>query len=180
MNKSLTLYIASSMDGYIAGQEGELDWLDQVPPDPDGDYGYSDLMNDTDSILMGSKTYEKVISMGLEWPYPNHTTYVLSSRSALHVASPKTLIWNHSLMDLWKQVQEKHAKNCWLVGGGALIKSCLDENLLDKMILTQIPVLLGKGIPLFPESNSTSNWKLTEAKAFKTGLVNLTYIKSPR
>jgi dihydrofolate reductase len=171
------LYIATSIDGFIARPDGNLDWLTSTPMPELGDYGYAALLESTDTIIMGRKTYDELIGFGGEWPYIGFNTYVVSNDPAFKIQSPDTFVINGNLKELISGVKAQNGKNIWLVGGGQLIAAFLNEKLLDKMIITFIPKTLGKGIPLFTGSAFESDWKLTETQAFNTGVVNLTYTK---
>ena len=171
----VVLYIASSIDGYIAGPKGELDWLNAIEAPKKGDYGYSELLNRTDTIIMGRKTYDMIIGFGIDWPYPNHKSYVITTDTNYVASSPKTEVIDTDINELVSQLKLNNKKDIWLMGGGQLIVHFLKESLLDEMILTSVPVMLGKGIPLFPSNEKSSNWSLSKSEVFDTGLVNNTY-----
>lgn len=172
----LKLYIASSIDNYIAMPNGNIDWLTSLPAPKNGDYGYGELLNSIESTIMGRHTYEEILGFGVEWPYPNFQTYVVTSNQELSITTPKTqIIDSNELVALIQQLKQNNKKDIWLIGGGQLIVFCLEHQLIDQMILTKVPIILGKGIPLFPPQPTKSNWELTKTEAFDTGLVNLTY-----
>lgn len=171
----VVLYIASSIDGYIAGPKGELDWLNTIEAPKEGDYGYSDLLNRTDTIIMGRKSYDMIIGFGIEWPYPAHKTFVITTDKQLTASSPNTEIVSSNVQEFITELKAKNKKDIWLMGGGKLIAYFLANNLLDEMILTSVPLLLGKGIQLFPTNAKGSKWNLLKSEVFDTGLVNTTY-----
>lgn len=175
--KNCKLYIACSIDGFIAREDGSLDWLDAIPNPDQLDYGYQSFYNSIDTIVMGRKTYEEVLGFGVDWPYPDSKTYVLSSKS-IEIKTENTYLINEPLEYKIKKWKNNKGKDIWVVGGGELISSMLDLGLIDEMLLTITPVILGSGIPLFPNNPKETKFELVKTEAFDTGFVNLTYEKS--
>lgn len=171
------LYVATSLDGYIARKDGNLDWLNGHSNPEGSDYGYDDLLAGTGTILMGRNTYEAILGFGISWPYPDHDTVVATRQSAYPVSTPRTSVTPDAVA-LTRDLREKSAKDVWLVGGGNLVRSLIAEGLVDRLVLTLIPVVLGSGIPLFPEGTSESGWELVRTEAFAGGAVSLTYTKA--
>lgn len=172
------LYIAISLDGFIARPDGSLDWLTSFPPsETGGDYGYSELLNSIGTTIMGRKTYDEIIGFGVDWPYPNLNSFVVTTNKDLKIQSPSTYTLTENLTDFVGDLKTKTEKDIWLIGGGQLITTFINEGLLDRMIITVIPKIIGEGLPLFAHKPKESNWKLIEAKSFDTGVVNLTYDK---
>jgi len=152
------VYVATSLDGFIATSEGGLDWLDEIPNPGKSDFGYAEFMSGIDAIVMGRKTFEKVLTFGF-WPY-DIPVYVLS-RSKVNI--PKELddkveIITGNPKKVVDQLNKLGHQNLY-IDGGLAIQSFLEEDLIDKMIITRVPVLLGEGIPLFG--------KLTQRLYFK-------------
>ncbi|WP_422360993.1 dihydrofolate reductase family protein [Reichenbachiella sp.] len=172
--KKCKLYIASSIDGYIAREDGSLDWLDAVPNPDKLDYGYYAFYESVDTLIMGRKTYEEVLGFGVDWPYPDAKTYIVSSRE-VEIKTKNTYLINNPLEDKVKEWKRENGKDIWVVGGGVLISSMLDLGLIDEMLLTITPVILGSGIPLFPNNPKETKLELVKTEAFDTGFVNLTY-----
>jgi dihydrofolate reductase len=142
------VYIATSLDGFIATSDGGLDWLDDIPNPEKSDFDYADFMSGIDAIVMGRKTFEKVLTFDF-WPY-NKPVYVLS-RSTVDVPKElenkvKTVTENPK--ELVNQLKELGHQNLY-IDGGITIQGFLEEDLIDEMILARVPVLLGNGIPLF-------------------------------
>ncbi|MFW9889097.1 MAG: dihydrofolate reductase family protein [Candidatus Thorarchaeota archaeon] len=142
------VYIATSLDGFIATSDGGLDWLDEIPNPEKSDFGYADFMNGIDAIVMGRRTFEKVLTFD-SWPY-DKPVYVLS-RSKIKVPKgledkAKTITGN--LKELVDQLKELGHQDLY-IDGGITIQGFLEEDLIDEMIVTRVPVLLGNGIPLF-------------------------------
>ncbi len=172
------LYIATSLDGFIARPDGNLDWLTSTPPPESGDYGYLELLENTEIIIMGRKTYDEIIGFGIDWPYSGYKTYVVTKNTSLTIKSPDTYILTENLKGFLNELKSKAKKDIWLVGGGQLITTFINEDLLDKMIITIIPKIIGEGLQLFAGNSKETNWRLIETKSYNTSVVNLTYEKS--
>jgi len=173
------LYIATSLDGFIARPDGNLDWLTSIPQPMTGDdYGYTDLLNSIGTTIMGRKTYDEIIDFGIDWPYIGLNSFVITTNKELKIQSPDTNILSEDLKSFVNDLKQKTEKDIWLIGGGQIITRFINEDLLDKMIITVIPKIIGEGIPLFARKPKETNWKLTETKSFETGVVNLTYEKT--
>ncbi len=166
------VYIATSLDGFIATSDGGLDWLDEIPNPEGSDFGYAEFMSGVDAIVMGRKTFEKVLTFG-SWPY-DKPVFVLSKGI---VDIPKELVGrvktiSGSPKELVNQLGELGHRNLY-IDGGITIQGFLEDDLIDEMIVTRIPVLLGKGVPLFG--------KLTKRMYFsheRTELLNDMLVKS--
>jgi dihydrofolate reductase len=171
----VTLYIAASLDGKIARTDGGLDWLTQWPNPNQIDHGYEAFLRTIGTTLMGKKTYLEILGFGVDWPYTGMDSYVVTTDPTFQASTPNTQVVTSNLAGLVQSLKRTSDKDIWLVGGGQLIASFLGLNLLDRMILTVVPITLGKGIPLFPDQQQTALWKLTGVEPFETGLVNLTY-----
>jgi len=172
------LYIATSLDGFIARPDGNIDWLTSIPSPKTGDYGYAELLKNIGTTIMGRKTYNEIIGFGVDWPYIGLDSYVVTSDKEFKIQSPKTYLLTGSIKDFVAKIKSKTNKDIWLIGGGQLITTFINEALLDKMILTIIPKIIGEEIPLFADKPKESNWNLLEVKSFDTGVVNLTYEKT--
>lgn len=173
------LYIATSLDGFIARPDGNLEWLTSIPkPQTGDDYGYTDLLNSIGTTIMGRKTYDEIIGFGVDWPYVGLDSFVVTTNKELKIQSPDTYTLTENLKDFVTDLKKKTEKDIWLIGGGQLVTTFINEGLLDKMIITLIPKIIGEGLPLFADKPKETNWKLTEAKSFDTGVVNLTYEKA--
>ena len=143
------VYIATSLDGYIADKGGGLDWLNCVPDPHDGDTSFVDFMDSIDALVMGRNTFETVCSFDIPWPY-NKPVYVLSTtlKSIPEKVQGKAELISGSLSDVVAALKEKGHERLY-VDGGKVVQSFLAEDMIDEMIITRIPVVLGDGIPLF-------------------------------
>lgn len=164
----LILFIACSLDGYIASTSGEVDWLFS-----DQDYGYDEFYATCDRLLIGRKTYEQLLTFGA-YPYSGKQGYVFS-RSAESDRDENVVFVSEDLVSFVKDLKSQEGKHIWLVGGAAIAKTCLENNLVDKFILSIHPIVLGNGIPLFMPPLPTLSLLLEHCQTFATGLVQLTY-----
>ncbi len=146
MVREVILYIAMSLDGFIAGNEDDLSFLDgyddyQVPQK-----AYQDLMNEIDTIIMGRKTYTWLLNHMDSWPYPDKSTYVISRT---RYENQDSIFFVNDSISVIRTLQSRQGKHIWLVGGAEIIDLLMKENLIDQYIITLIPKILGSGIPLF-------------------------------
>jgi dihydrofolate reductase len=172
----IKLYIATSIDGFIARKDGSLDWLEDFPNPDKLDYGYLDFLENIDTIVMGRNTYEAILSFGMDWPYADSKSYVISSKEDFKIETENTYLINTLTKELINQIRTESKKNIWIVGGGKLISSFLNHRAIDELILTIIPTILGDGIPLFPNKPLETQFTLKETQTYKTGVVSLNYL----
>ena len=173
MNRKVILYIAMSLDGFIAKPDGDIGFLDQVELEGE-DYGYSEFINTVDTVILGRKTYDKILSMGVEFPYGDRQVFVITRNP--RPDSGKTIFFSGNLADLVLSLKSQFGKNIYCDGGGETISQLLQENLIDEMTISVIPVLLGDGIRLFGQGFPEQKLQLVSSKSFEKGLVQLNYI----
>ena len=174
MNKVI-LYIATSKDGFIADKNGEVDWLPHPKNDHDLEVvGYNKLMQRIDTILMGSRSFKQIIGFG-KWGWTNQHTYVFSTQ-ALEVPLACISVTNDSPSQLIKKIRERGSyKDIWLLGGASLAKSFAEVGLIDELILTIVPNILGEGIPLDVSFNS---FYLASEKPLMDDMIQQTYLRN--
>jgi dihydrofolate reductase len=172
------LYIACSIDGFIAKADGNLEWLNSIPNPDNIDHGYSDFLKGISIIIMGRRTYSEVLGFGIDWPYSDRITYVVTNNDSFKIETPETYILKGNIVETVNKFKLKSRKDIWLVGGGQLVTFFLNNNLIDKMIISFIPTILGQGIPLFPDKPKETMWNLINNIAYSTGIVTLTYEKN--
>ena len=169
MSRRVLLFIATSLDGYIAGPGGSLDWLFT-----DEDYGYDAFIEGVDTLAMGRHTFETVMNFG-EWPYPGLDTWVFS-RMQNPPLDPRVRYTSAAPADWLDSVSREPGKNIWIVGGGELIRSFLDARLVDEVTVSVHPLVLGSGTPLFPPGSKRHKLRLLEQRRYDSGLAQLTYV----
>lgn len=168
----IRVFIASSLDGFIAGPGDDLSWLPD--PDPAEDYGYARHMDQTAAILMGRNTYDVVAGFEGPWPYGDTPLYVVTSRP-LEPAAPTVKAVSGEPLDLIAAVQADIGDGGIYLDGGRLIRSMLDAGLVDELTVTVVPVILGAGSPLFAGAVRRHDLDLVESTAYDNGLVQLRY-----
>jgi dihydrofolate reductase len=169
----VSVFIGLSLDGYIAREDGGLDFLDLFS-DPGEDYGFKDFMESIDCLLMGRNTYEKVCSFPT-WPY-DKPVYVYSRGNITipEILSDNVFQINETPSEIVNKFNKMGFSRIYL-DGGITISNFLKENLVDDINLTRLPYLLGKGIPLFREWIGESKLKLVSNKEYPSGLIQSVY-----
>ena len=169
------LYIASSLDSYIASDDGGIDWLFS-----DADYGYAKFYDSIDTILVGRKTYDQSLTFD-EYPYKGKKVYVFTRRTEEKKNDNDThdveFIDEDIPLFARHLIQQSSAKkkDIWLLGGGEIVSILLNAGLIDEIILSIHPIILGKGIPLFNNIKKQMKLQLQEFIPFESGLVQLCY-----
>ncbi len=173
MTVKISVYIATSLDGFIARKNGDIDWL---PPGSEGneDYGYAEFMSTIDHIIMGRNSFEKVFTFG-EWPY-NKKVIVLTSRDLTlpPELANKVEPLHLSPRELVQEMDIRGAKGIYL-DGGVTIQRFLHEGLVDEMTITTIPILIGEGLPLFGLLDKDIKLELIKSQSFKNSFVQNQY-----
>lgn len=158
----VVLYIAMSLDGKIARSNDQLDWLFAV--EGDGDNGYAEFFKTVGAVIMGRKTYEEVLTLEQgEYPYKNIPNYILTrqpDREAEHVT-----FTDEPIEELIHRLKGEVDQDIWLIGGGEVIKAAMEHDLIDRYEIAIAPVVLGEGIPLFPEGTKETKFRLTSQHA---------------
>lgn len=169
------VFIAKSLDGFIAGKKNELDWLEVVPNPKHNDLGFDALMNEIDAIVMGKTTFETVLGFGGEWPYEKHLFVLSTSLKKV----PEKLKENVTLLSGTVQeiITTIHAKGFYslYIDGGKTVQNFLKEDLIDELRMTTIPVLLGEGIPLFDALPKLVEFSHVKTEVFLGQLVQSHY-----
>ena len=173
----LSVFIASSLDGYIARENGDIDWLMKFNTKiPDGeDCGYSEFMKSIDILVLGRNTFNKVLEFG-EWSYKDKKVIVMT-RS--HVIIPENIqncvsIFSDSPVELVKMLKNSKIKGIY-IDGGLIIQSFIQENLIDDITITMIPILIGGGKSLFGSIKDDIQLSLIDVKQYDFGAVQLKY-----
>lgn len=171
--RKVIVYIAVSLDGYIAQEDGNIDWLSMVEV-PGEDYGYATFYETIDTVVMGRKTYEKVLSFGIPYPHSQKQNYIIS-KTLSGSTNQSIVFFNGDVKTLVTDLKQQDGKNIFIDGGAQLVQSLLKEKLIDNIIISTIPVLLGCGIRLFNGELPFQNLQLLSTKTFDSGLVQVHY-----
>lgn len=167
--RRLRYNVAMSLDGYIAGPNGEYDW---IMMDPTIDFGA--LFREFDQFLMGRKTFEGLRAQGPDNPTRGMNVVVVS-RTLDPAAVPEVTVISGGVAEAVAALKSRPGKDIWLFGGGALFRSLLDAHLVDTVEVAVMPVLLGRGIPLLPPGETSHKLHLTASRSLPSGIVMLTY-----
>lgn len=170
--RKLILYIAASLDGYIATTEDGLDFLSLVEQEGQ-DYGYGAFIQTVDTVIVGRRTYDKVISMGFDFPHADKETYILTRTPKPSIGSVS--FYTGDIKELVTQLKQASGKNIFCDGGAQVVTLLLNEQLIDEVILSVVPVILGNGIRLFQEGLPEQRLQLHSTRSFEKGLVQLHY-----
>ena len=165
--------LAASADGYIARLDGNLDWLTKRTA-PKGFYGMPQFMRSVDDKLLGRKTFDLSVELGAHFS-AGDPHYVFSRQPAPAFVPPGVEFVSQSIGGFAKRLRKQAGKNIWMMGGGELIASFLDEDLIDEFIITVVPVYIGEGIPLIAPRPRHVPLKLLSAKSFPDGVVQVHY-----
>lgn len=170
-----SVFIAVSLDGFIARKDGGLDWL-QVVERPGEDYGYRDFAGSIDAMVMGRKTYD--VALGFpDWPYAGKRCIVLTHRESL--AQHGEEFWHGPPAEIAARLAQQAVRRVY-VDGGEVIRQFLAARLIDDLTISIIPVVLGAGIPLFAADGIEQPLTLLETRSFASGLVQLRYRAASR
>jgi len=172
-----SIFIATSLDGYIADKNGGIDYLHSIP-NPDGDdMGYSNFIAGIDAIVMGRTTFETVCSFDIDWPY-TIPVFVLSN-TLTEIPEPykgKAYLARGPLTEVLASIHEQGFHNLY-IDGGKTIQSFLQEDLIDEMIITTIPTLLGGGFPLFGDLINPLQFKCAETNLLLKAVVQSRFVR---
>lgn len=172
--RTLTIYIATSLDGFIAKPNDDLSFLKLVEKEGE-DYGYAEFTATIDTIILGRKTYDWVLKEIGSSHYDNgdRNVYVITRTEKPNVG--KTTFYTGDLTELVQQLKSQNGKNIYCDGGAEIINELLKKDLIDEMIISVIPVLLGSGTRLFKDGRPEQQLELVNAKTFETGLLQMYY-----
>lgn len=170
----IKLYIATSLDGFIARENGSIDWLTKYENNPETDYGYSEFYASIGKVLMGRKTYEQALEFG-EWPYREKKSYVFTRQKEPTRRENNVEFVSEDIGEFVRQLKRNTEEDIWLVGGSQIIKVFFEENLVQDLILFVVPIILGSGIPLFDHIGKEIGFRTGRVERYENGLVKLEY-----
>lgn len=171
MSRQLNLYIAMSLDGYIATNDDNIDFLSMVDT-PGEDYGYNDFIHQVDTVIWGRKTFDKVLTFGHEIPHADKKLYVISREKT---GTHDHAIYHNDVVSLVKELKQEEGKNIYCDGGGEIVFELLKHKLFDHICVSVIPHLLGNGKRLFKDDRPEQSLTFKKSTAFPSGLVQLWY-----
>jgi dihydrofolate reductase len=172
MSRKVVLYIATSLDGYIAGPGDDLSFL-SLADKAGEDYGYGDFIQTIDTVIVGRRTYDKVLSMGVPFPHTDKRCYIITRTPRPDEGS--LVFYTGDLKELVLRLKEEEGKDIFVDGGAQVVQALLREGLIDELTISVIPVCLGNGIRLFSEGLPQQALRLQGSTSFDTGLVQLRY-----
>ena len=170
--RKLSVFVAASMDGFIAGPNGDMSFLSKVHKEGE-DYGYQHFIQTVDTVIMGRKTYDWVMQQVDEFPHKDKETYIITQNP--RAQEEKVRFYNGYITNLVNDLKLKPGKNIFCDGGAEVINMLLAHNLIDDFIISVIPVLVGEGTRLFQNPQNKHQMILLNAHRYSTGLVQLHY-----
>lgn len=178
MEKKNKVFIATSIDGYIADEKGQIDWLHSIPNPENIDMGYSAFMNEIDALVMGRSTFDIVCGFEIDWPYEK-PVFVLSNSmiSIPKEYEDKAILVKGALNEILDTIHSK-GYNQLYIDGGKTIQSFLREDLIDEMVITVIPYILGGGIPLFGDLSNKLAFECVETKHYLHEVAQNHYVRN--
>lgn len=173
--RKTVLFIAVSLDGYIAGPKGELDWLSLAEGDK---YGYAAFERSVDTTIMAGRTYRDVLGFGMP-VYPDKTNYVLTKKKYPN-APDNFIFFSGKVTELVKKLKRRKGKDIFIVGGRAINFPLIETNMIDEYRIFTLPILLGGGVPLFPPMKERLQLDLVKIKKYPSGMVECRYIRNAK
>ena len=173
--RKISLFIAMSLDGYIADSTGSLDWLQGQGDGEDIDT-YSEFIRDVDTILMGWNTYHQIVTelSPDEWIYRDFISYVITHNE--RTSSEKIRFVNRDSVDLLKSLKKENGRNIWICGGANLVRQLVNQDFIDCYHITVVPTLLGSGVRLFENAKQEIKLKLLNIRSYN-GMTELNYVR---
>jgi dihydrofolate reductase len=172
MHRKVILYIATSLDGYIAKPNDDLSFLSIVEHEGE-DYGYSEFIGSVDTVILGRKTYDWVMSQVSEFPHADKKAYVITRTPRPDIGN--TNFYSGDLKSLVLKLKSENGKNIFIDGGAEIVNLLLKDDLIDELIISIIPILVGSGTKLFNDDRPEIKLQLISTKQYEKGLVQLYY-----
>lgn len=169
----IIVYIATSLDGFIARADDDLSWLDPFNTGGE-DYGFADFMKNVGTAVMGARTWEQSRAHP-ERLLPGIKTYILTTRSLPSAPGIGAELWHGPLTELLKKIRQESKRDVYIVGGGKVISRFLDEGLIDEIRQFIVPVILKEGIPLYTGLTHEVSLQLVKAIPYRSGIVEMQY-----
>lgn len=172
--RKIVIYIAMSLDGYIAEKNGSVNWLGGDGSDVHNPGSYPEFVETVDTVILGFNTYNQIITELSPdvWPYHGKKTYVLTHRECKEC--PEITFANKSVVDLLTELKKETKKDIWICGGASIVNQVLQAQMADEITISVMPILLGEGIKLFEEKELSQKLKLVSTRSYN-GIVDVTY-----
>lgn len=175
MEKKNTVFIATSLDGFIADKNGGIDWLNTIPNPDNVDMGFVSLFHRLDAIVMGRTTFEKVLSFNVPWPYPCPVIVLSSSLKEIPEGYEDKIILTQGTVDEILDFAHSRGYGRLYIDGGRTIQSFLKADRIDELIISKIPIVLGGGFPLYGALDSSLEFEHVKTEVFLDHIVQSTY-----
>ena len=172
--RKVILYIASSLDGYIAKPNDDLSFLSIVEKEGE-DYGYSEFIKTVDTVIMGRRTYDWIMAHVPEYVHPDKESYIITRTARPSIG--KIHFYDGNLQDLIVRLKSEQGKNIFIEGGAEIVNELLKLNLIDEIVISIIPILVGNGTRFFKDGRPEQLLELVSTKQFETGLVQVHYVR---
>jgi dihydrofolate reductase len=170
--RKVILYIAMSLDGYIARPDGDIRWLSSVEQAGE-DYGYGEFIAEVDAVILGRKTYDQVLGFGIPFPHADKECYVITRSE--RPKEGNITFYRYELGALVRELKARPGKNIFVDGGAEIVNEMMRQGLIDEYIVSIIPIFLGAGIRLFNGFRPEQSLTCIGATRFSSGLVQLHY-----
>lgn len=171
------VFIATSIDGYIADKDGKIDWLHSIPNPKNIDMGYGAFTSQIDALIMGRTTFETVCGFDMDWPYKKPVFVLSNSMTNIPKAfKGKAELIKGTLTEILKKIHDKGYHRLY-IDGGRTIQSFLKEDLIDEITITIIPYLLGGGIPLFSKLSDPLAFQCVDSKIYLDKVVQNRFVR---
>lgn len=174
--RKVVLFIAMSLDGYIADSRGGVDWLKGQGCDSENLDVYSEFVKEIDTVLMGWNTYHQVVTelSPEEWIYRDLCTYVITHNE--RISTEQILFTDENPVDLLKRLKAEKGRNIWICGGANLVRQLMSRDMIDEYYISVIPTLLGSGLRLFGTAEKEIKLKLLKTQTYN-GITDLVYAR---
>lgn len=174
--RKVVLFIAMSLDGYIADEHGRVDWLEGQNPDEKTPDTYAEFIKDVDTVIMGWNTYDQVVTelSPDEWVYHGMMSYVVTHREL--PSTEEIVFTKKSPCGIVKELRQKEGKKIWICGGANVIQQLVKADLIDAYYISVIPTILGNGIRLFGADSKERKLQLVHTQ-FYNGITDLVYVR---
>ena len=173
--RKVILYIAVSLDGYIADRNGSVDWIKGQDDSVEAEDTFTPFFDSVDTVIMGKRTYNQIVTelSPNHWPYAGATTFVVT-HDGESIGTEHIRFRNRSVCRLVDEIREQSGKNIWICGGAQIARQLIEKDMIDTYHIAVIPVILGGGIRLFDTTEHKIDLTLDRTKEYN-GIIELTY-----